>query len=784
MIEHHVASCTTPYSNKLAPLPGAIGAALLALLIGTSAPVLAQDAEEEADLKPVTGSAVLMEEVTVTARKREEPGQQVPMSISAFSGDQIEALKVRTLEGLTVNMPNVAMDDIGTTRGVANFSIRGLGINSSIPGIDPTVGVFIDGVYLGQNGGVVIDMFDIESIEVLRGPQGTLFGRNVTGGAILINTKKPTEEFSTSFRAAVEGNPNGDGGLNYYAMGDISGPLGDSFAGRLSVYYNEDKGWFENLYDGSDHGAATTTIIRPSIEWTPTQDFRLLARWEHLDSDNDGPASQSHPNGLGIPGAFVQKYGPGSFDRDSHDFAIDEKGYLDLELDHVSVQMDWDVDFGNGTITNIFGWRDYFGNSFGDIDGQDVWIFHSGSFTDYEQYSNELRYNGIFGQANVTTGIFWFKSDLSYSEGRRLGGYLAELVTGNAVPYINQDGGGLLDMESIAWFGAVDYDLNDTWTLNAGIRYSDEDKDAQISSLALNTVVLGPPRCTVLYGTCQYFFVDSDSWDAWSGKLGFTYLMNENQRIYAHWSRGHRSGGYNLRNTDPGASPGPFDQETVDTYEIGYKSELGGRGRFNAAAFYTTVDEMQREINRSDPTAGVVQIITNSADAEIYGIELDGTFAFGSSTVLMASVGWIDPSYTFVRYDLNGDGVVDSRDEALKLPRAAEWTYTVGLNHDWELDSGGYLSGRISYAYRDDAYYTDSNLGYFLSQEILEAGLDFRTADSRWVFSLYGKNLLDDVNHGGDTQLPATLVGALPWGGTFSPLVKGRVVGLEVSWSY
>jgi iron complex outermembrane receptor protein len=780
MSEHHYRNYTHPVARQQSPWFHGIAQALLALLLSLSAPVLAQDSDGDAE--NVGTSSVLMEEVTVTARKREEPGQQVPLSISAFSGQQIEALKVRTLEGLSVNMPNVAMDDIGTTRGVANFSIRGLGINSSIPGIDPTVGVFIDGVYLGQNGGVVFDMFDIESIEVLRGPQGTLFGRNVTGGAVLINTKKPTEEFATSFRAAVDGNPDGDGGLNYYFMGDVSGPLGDTFAARLSVYHNEDKGWFENLYDGSNHGAASTTIIRPSFTWQPTEDFRLLARWEHLESDNDGPASQSHTNGSGVPGTFIQKYGAGSFDRDSHDFAIDERGNLDLEVDHVTVQLDWDIDFGNGTITNIFGWREYFGDSFGDIDGQDVWLFHSGSLTSYEQFSNELRYNGTFGSANVTTGIFWFSSDLSYSEGRRLGGYL----TGNVAPYVTQDGGGLLDMESIAWFGAVDYELNESWILNAGLRYTEEDKDAQIASLSLNQVVLGAPKCTVLYGTCNYDFVDRDSWNAWSGKLGFTYMLNNDQRIYAHWSRGHRSGGYNLRNTstDPSITPGPFDQESVNSYEIGYKSELGGRGRLNAAVFYTTVDDMQREINQSDPNAGVVQIITNSADAEIYGFELDGTFALGSATVLTASLGWVDPSYTAVRFDLNGDGVINDEDEALKLPRAAEWTYSLGLSHDWEFDSGSILSGRISYAYRDDAFYTDNNLGYFLSQEILDAGLDFRMANSRWVFSIYGKNLLDDVNHGGDTQLPATLFGALPWGGTFSPLVKGRILGLEVSFSY
>ena len=136
-------------------------------------------------------SSILIEEITVTARKREEQSQDVPIAITAYSGEQIEALKVRTLDDLSVAMPNVAMDDVGTTRGVANFSIRGLGLNSSIPGIDPTVGVFVDGVYLGLSAGTVVDLMDIASVEVLRGPQGTLFGRNVTGGAVLINTKGP-----------------------------------------------------------------------------------------------------------------------------------------------------------------------------------------------------------------------------------------------------------------------------------------------------------------------------------------------------------------------------------------------------------------------------------------------------------------------------------------------------------------------------------------------------------------------------------------------------------------
>jgi iron complex outermembrane receptor protein len=717
-------------------------------------------------------SSALMEEITVTARKREEPIQQVPISISAYNSDQLEALKVRDLKNLTVAMPNVAMDDIGTTRGVANFSIRGLGINSSIPGIDPTVGVFIDGVYLGANGGTVLDMFDIDSIEVLRGPQGTLFGRNVTGGAVLINTKRPSEELEVSLRGAVEANPNGDGGWNNFVMGSVSGSVGDTFGARVSLYHNEDHGWFTNLYDNSDFGKARTTIVRPVITWNPTDKLSMLLRWEHLETSGDGPPSQTHTNGSGVDGFFA------NFERDSFDFAIDEPGFIDLDMDFVTFQIDWDVPFGDGTITNIFGWREYLANTYADIDAQPVWLFHSGSITDYHQYSNELRYNGTFGNANVTAGVYWFKNETNYSEFRDLLG----IATGGVAPALTQNGGGILGLESLAGFLAVDYMLNDAWSLNAGIRYTDEDKDAQIATLTRN---INNP-CLVYNGQCNYDFVDKDNWTAWSGKVGTTWNMNDDMRMYLSWSRGHRSGGYNLRNTaidTVNFGPGPFDQETVDSFEVGFKTELNGRGRLNAAVFYTTIKDMQREVNLADPFAGVVQVIKNTADADIFGFEVEGTFAIGDNTAILASLGYADPKYSEVLFDLNNDGVIDQADKDLELPRAAPWTWSIGVTHDWFFDQGSALSARANYAYRDKAYYTDNNLGYFLKQDILEVGLDYALADRRWIFSLYGRNLLNSVNHGGDTQLPR-VIGPVPTGGTFSPLTRGRVVGFEVNFNF
>ncbi|EED31540.1 outer membrane protein [gamma proteobacterium NOR5-3] len=192
---------------------------------------------------------------------------------------------------------------------------------------------------------------------------------------------------------------------------------------------------------------------------------------------------------------------------------------------------------------------------------------------------------------------------------------------------------------------------------------------------------------------------------------------------------------------------------------------------------------MQREINFADPDAGVVQIIRNSADATLWGIELDGAFALSDNLLMMASFGYIDASYDDVFFDLNGDGVIDGADKALGLPRAPEVTYSLGFNYDMELGSWGYATARINYAYRDEVFFTDNNLGFINEQDILDAGLDVYSNNGSWVFSLYGRNMLDTVKHGGDTQLSPTLAG-VPTGGTFSPLMRGQTYGAEVTFNF
>jgi len=286
-------------------------------------------------------ASTLLEEVIVTARKREEGVQDVPLSVTAYNSDQIEALKVRDLTSLAVGMPIVSLEDIGTTRGTANFSIRGLGINSSIPSIDPAVGVFVNGVYMGVNNGIIFDMFDMASVEVLRGPQGTLFGRNVTSGAVLLNTKKPGEELEGTARYAVD--TGNEGGINSYYMGTIGGPITDNLGARVVLYYNDDEGKFENQFNGNDFGAIEQQMFRGTVVWAPTDSTELVLRYEHNEVEGDGPASQTHTNGSGVPGASV------NFDRDSTDFSIDEEGSQDSDTDFFTLEINWDVDFGGGT---------------------------------------------------------------------------------------------------------------------------------------------------------------------------------------------------------------------------------------------------------------------------------------------------------------------------------------------------------------------------------------------------------------------------------------------------
>ncbi|WP_444893157.1 TonB-dependent receptor [Microbulbifer sp. TRSA001] len=720
----------------------------------------------------------LMEEVQVTARKRADAEllQDVPVAATAYSGDQLEALQTRDLQSLSFKMPNVQLEDVGTVKNTANFTVRGLGVNSSIPSIDPTVGVFVDGMYLGVNAGVVTDVFDLEGIEVLRGPQGLLFGRNVTGGAVVVKTARPTDEFSARVKVSTTDN------LDVVTAGSINGAISDDVNGRLTVYYNDDRGWFENVATGNDNaGASDSWFIRPSFSVQLNETAELLVRMEHGRMDSDGVVAQNRGNeayvvdtGNGIiayPSAtqIAEAYGIPDWDNseDSFEVAQDEEGYQKDEWSQIITEFNKDVEFGDGTITNILAWREYEARGLGDIDSLPFVGFHADSSVDQSQLSNELRYAGRFGRTAITAGAYWFSQDVTYLENR----LLADGYGG----IIDWTGGGVQDHSTYGFFTQADIDLNQAWVLTLGGRYSSEEKDAKIASIPLNL-------CT-LDGCAAYDFEDSESWNAFTPKVGLQWTVSDETQLYTFWTKGFRSGGYNFRNAgiDPTTgmpyTPQATDQEEQSSFEIGAKVDwLDGRVRTNMAVFHNTIDDMQREENLADAVTGVAQIIRNTADATIRGAELETMAALSENLLLSFNVGYVDGDYDKVLGDLNGDGLVDDEDLGLEIPRLAPWTYGIGLVHDLSLGSYGTITSRINYNHRDEAPYTDDNRGMLSEVEMVDFSIGYTADSGQYTVSVFGKNMLNEVTEGNDTQLPVTLGGI---GASFTPLNKGRVMGVE-----
>ncbi len=760
----------------------------LALLISAAAltpyAAAAQDAEEPAQ-EEAANTLDTINEILVTGTKTKDPEnvQDVPLAVTAFNAGTLEAFKIRDVSGLSFQAPNVSLDQVGTSRGTANFSIRGLGINSSIPSIDPTVGVFVDGVYLGFNAGVVFDLFDLESVEVLRGPQGVLFGRNVTGGAVLINTGNPTEDFRGKFRAAVDGPVDGGrGGANYTVSGVVSGPIiEDTLLFKVGAYYNKDEGYFRNLFNGSNQGAAETKILRGALE-ARLGDLTLLGKLDYFESDGDGPAAQNR----------------GFFDRNSYDLSIDNRGFYTNEIWTGSLTATMDI--GAGTLTNVFGWRKYDAATDGDIDATPLFLFHSTTETAQEQFSNELRYaisteDGL----DLTFGTFWFDQNIAYTERRQLP---------LASPFTFY-GGGAQDHEVLGVFANAQYELGSGVSIIAGVRWSQETKDAGVTYVRPRT------PCSVVDGTCPTSgvnsliptenngFTDRVRFRNVSPKIGMQYEFSAGQ-LYGHWSRGFRSGGYNFRITNARAfeqialAPGgtlAFDEEEVNTVEIGGKFQTAdGALTVNLAGYVTKIDNMQREVNQSSPTAGVAQSIFNTADATISGFEAEARLRATDSLVLTANIGLIDAAYQRILFDISGNGTIDQGDLDLSLPRVPPLTVGAGLMHELDLGNGNILT-RVNYQYRDKAAYTDDNFGWLNDMNNLEVNVTWTTPIDGLSFSVYGRNLLDEVQEGGDTQVPfggprsvgaanRMPFGANPAAGTFSPLLRGRNVGIEAMFEF
>lgn len=681
----------------------------------------------------------LLSAIVVTAQKKSagEKAQDVPIAITALGGAQLQALNVRSLDDLNSFAPNAQFDTNSSFRGYANFSFRGVGVSGSVPSVEPAVGLFVDGIYQGINAGAVSDSFDIGSIQILRGPQGTLFGRNVTGGAVLVENARPTDEFGGYLQGSYETGPE------YSVSGAVNVPIVPGMLNaRFAGYYRNDEGWFTNDFNGTPNGKLRTIIARPTFV-LESGALKQTLIFEYGDVEGDGANAQ---------GLNLRK---GSFD-----IVLDEEGFTNRRWYSVTSETVIDVGFGDGTITNVLGYRDFREHDYADLDGGPTPFFHLATLTDQHQISDELRYAGTFGSIQLTTGLYYLHQKLDYHEAR------VPLVFGTR----NIGGGGVQKHNSYGAFAQTDIAISDRLSAIAGIRYSYEKKTAQV-------VRLLPNQCLDVLGPCNFgnnpIVNRTRNWDSFNPKLGLNYKFNPDVLFYASFGKSTRSGGFNVRIASP-LDPGTFDQESTSAYELGMKADfLDRRLRLNVALFRNDYSDLQRIV--SQPGIASVQFIDNSADARMQGVEIDVTASPTRGLEFTGSVGYLDAHYTKVRGDLNGDLVVDARDLNLKLARAANWTFSVGGIYTLEFGSGASIKTQMFFIHRARSAALDDNSVFYPDYNDLRGDITFTLPNRTTSVSAYVRNLTNKPHNTAGLIRTAQFAS-----GGYRSISEGRSWGIEV----
>lgn len=686
---------------------------------------------------PSASTSVLLETVLVSARKRaaDEAVEDTPIAISAFGAAQLDAVFADNLDDIGKLAPSVGLKPTSQVGG-QNFTIRGMGVSGTTASDEPAVGIIQDGVYWGSNYGAMLDTFDVESVEILRGPQGTLFGRNVTGGAVLVRTARPTGEFDAAVQTVV-GN---------YGRLDLSGKIEapvieDKLAVKLAVLDRNLDGYYENLANGRDFGENNSTLIRGTVLATPTENFEATLILENYQQDGDSTAAV----GWEVPGNGPYNDGFRQ-PRDLWDVQLDNPGYSDIEVNFGVLEMNWDVLAGK--ITSITGLRNVEVANTTDYDGSQFSYFNQSIGFEQDQFSQELIYASEYdGRVNFTAGLYYFKQDYTHTEGRDLNRHATLTVTRAH-----------LDQESYAAFGEADIKLSDRWTLTLGARYTEETKEAKsvpfssAVTLCADDTIYGFEDCTFTYGPG-----DDHTWSDFSPKVVLGFEPTDDHLVYASATRGFRSGGYSLRGNPIFE---PFDSEEVNAFELGYKGELlDGTVRLNAAGYVNKYKDLQRTVLGVDPLFGVVQSTFNVADATIQGVELDVVAQVTDHLVLTAGYGYTDASY---------DSTVTGFDKDLDFVRVPEQTFAGSATYTFDLDQIGQLSLRGGVSYTDKEYFNDANTVSGPAYTLVDASVDYVSLNHKWKVSLFGKNLTEEEY--------------FYWGSTLGALGANRFIGAPLTW--
>lgn len=716
--------------------------------------------------------AQVLEEVIVTATKREASLQDVPVSVSAISGDLIKEGSIVQMSDVAIQTPNFNMVQFNI--GEPQYFIRGVGSTLDSAGGDPAVATFVDEVYVGRSGGGSTDLFDLERIEILRGPQGTLFGKNVVGGAISMHTRRPSREFEGKVGATV-------GDYDLWALqAMVNGPLGDTAAGKLVLQKRERDGYTKNVLDGQEYQDEDNFSARGQLQFDPTSDLSILLGADYSDDDQAGNCRNVNNLDLHDPLGLAVVYPPviaATTGGDIRKCASPAKAYQERTVKGGLVRVDWDAD--QFTLTSLTAYRemeyDHLEDLAGMPQGQTPFNLIDTVQEDSDQFSQELRLSSAGNERfNWLVGAFYMEENIDRLE-QFVGNFGPPLVPGPSA-LLDGDIAYVQDAEttSYALFGQVDYAFNEAWSVTVGSRYSYDEKeitqgivnyedpafDTAVLAAALGVppevvqavfapneaVVLGIPvngpgdlGAFVATGDVSAlnfpYSVDADDdWDEITSSASLNWNYSDNGMLYLSWSEGYKSGAYGSQVPRPQDAVIPLEPEKATSYELGLKSQFwDNRIRVNASIF--SMDYQDLQVFR---LVGSL-LVAGNAEATSEGLELDVTALLTERWTVNANYAYLDATY-----DEYTDGVDDFSGN--DLSRAPEDSFFVRSSYVFPFSGGSELDFVVSYAYTGEFYFEASNAAAAKedSYGLIDASLNWTSADASWDVTLWGKNLDDE----------------------------------------
>ncbi|EZP81155.1 TonB-dependent receptor [Novosphingobium resinovorum] len=730
----------------------------MGLLASVSTTAMAQSAPAsappQADPPPQQGG---LEDIVVTARRISESLQDTPVAVSAFTETAIQNKFATDIRALAGDVPNVVITNVPGFN-AASIGIRGQSTGDIILTFEPAVGVVVDDFVLAHVQTQLFDLFDVERIEVLRGPQGTLFGKNTVGGVVNVITKKPEPGFSGEVRLGYSSFNTKD------VKAAINIPLADNLYFRAAGSFQESDGYYRltknNDVDGFEGvpgrgqrwGGSRYFSARAKLLWEPTDDTNILLTYELLRDRGDSPPSVNEtPPGflidvVGFPGIQTTGQSPyktGTTLCEGSATAPTCVGTLDghrVDVDGVYLRGEHSVD-DVGTITVVGGWRRVQSKLPSDYTGENAYLFVSTREDVRKQYSLEARFSSDFSDVlKFTVGGMYWGQKLDANATSFLG-FLRFLGDPTALTDPNQSTANY-KVDSYAVFGEAEYKVADPFSVFVGARYTKESKDFAVRPQVR--------RSTIATGFWPEYS-DSAKFSKPTMRAGYRWEIAPGINNYFTYSQGYKSGGYNEQAMSA-TSALPFREETADSFELGFKTETADRKlRVNIAAFYVKYNDLQRDavVPFIDPITGLPgqeTRTTNAGKAHVKGIELEISAAPVVGLTMGASVGWQKAEYDEFSTDVNGDGVNDDA-SYLKLRNAPKWTASGNVHYEFPPTDWGVVSLNADVNYQAQYESTTLNADYSQGQArtLVGASIGWTDPDERFRVAVFGRNLLDKV---------------------------------------